>query len=42
MAYQRTLELSPDCGPALLGLAVLAFNGPDAEKCAPARTSEGS
>ena len=34
VAYQRTLDLAPECGGALLGLAVLAFNGPDAEKCA--------
>lgn len=31
-AYQRTLDLSPSSGEALLGLAVIAFNSKDAEK----------
>ena len=32
-AYERTLQLNPDCCEALLGLAVLSFNAPDADKC---------
>ena len=33
-AFQRTLDLSPGCAEALLGLAVIAFAGPDPERCA--------
>lgn len=31
--YQRTLQLDPSCCEALLGLAVLSFNAPDADRC---------
>ncbi|KAK9844132.1 hypothetical protein WJX81_005444 [Elliptochloris bilobata] len=31
-AFQRVLELSPGCAEALLGLAVIAFAGPDPER----------
>ena len=31
-AYERTLDLLPSCGEALLGLAVIAFNSRDTEK----------
>lgn len=34
-AYERTLDLSPTCGEALLGLAVIAFNSRDTEKWGP-------
>lgn len=37
-AFQRTLALAPGCAEALLGLAVIAFAGPDAERCATQRT----
>ena len=34
-AYERTLQLNPDCCEALLGLAVLSFNAPDADRRVP-------
>lgn len=37
-AFQRTLALAPGCAEALLGLAVIAFAGPDAERRAAQRT----
>lgn len=34
-AYKRTLDLSPTCGEALLGLTVIAFNSRNTEKWGP-------
>lgn len=31
-AYERVLQLDPHCCEALLGLAVLSFNAPDADR----------
>lgn len=31
-AYERTLQLMPSCGEALLGLAVIAFNTQEPER----------
>ena len=32
LAYERVLQIDPQCCEALLGLAVLSFNAPDADR----------
>ena len=40
-AFQRTLDLAPGCAEALLGLAVIAFAGPNPERCANGSWAQG-